>query len=63
VAPEQRSFERIYITERQLEILSWVQKGKSASRDVLQLIGNRSVDSDGLAPSDPIEIGVCPKTV
>ena len=30
LAVEPRSFGRLYITERQLEILSWVQHGKSA---------------------------------
>ncbi len=33
VAPEARSFARIYITDRQLEILGWVSQGKS-SRDI-----------------------------
>jgi DNA-binding CsgD family transcriptional regulator len=38
VAPEERSFARLYITERQLEILSWVQHGKSA-RDIGSILG------------------------
>jgi DNA-binding CsgD family transcriptional regulator len=35
---ESRSFTRLYITERQLEILSWVQEGKSA-RDIGEILG------------------------
>ena len=38
IAPEARSFARLYITERQLEILSWVQQGKSA-RDIGGILG------------------------
>ncbi len=38
VAGEPRSFARLYITERQLEILSWVQEGKSA-RDIGDILG------------------------
>ena len=38
IAPEPRSFARLYITERQLEILSWVQEGKSA-RDIGGILG------------------------
>lgn len=38
VATEARSFARLYITERQLEILSWVQQGKSA-RDIGDILG------------------------
>jgi DNA-binding CsgD family transcriptional regulator len=37
-APEPRTFSRFYITERQLEILSWVQHGKSA-RDIGAILG------------------------
>ncbi len=35
---ESPSFARLYITERQLEILSWVQRGKSA-RDIGAILG------------------------
>ena len=38
VQPEPRSFARLYITERQLEILSWVQQGMSA-RDIGGILG------------------------
>jgi len=38
IAAEPRSFARLYITERQLEILSWVQEGKSA-RDIGGILG------------------------
>jgi DNA-binding CsgD family transcriptional regulator len=38
VVPEPRSFARLYITERQLEILKWVQHGKSA-RDIGGILG------------------------
>lgn len=38
IAPEARSFARLYITERQLEILGWVEKGKSA-RDIGGILG------------------------
>jgi len=38
IALEPRSFARIYITERQLEILGWVQQGKSA-RDIGGILG------------------------
>jgi two-component system competent response regulator ComA len=38
VAAEHKSFARLYITERQLEILSWVQQGKSA-RDIGGILG------------------------
>ncbi len=35
---ESPSFARLYVTERQLEILSWVQRGKSA-RDIGSILG------------------------
>jgi DNA-binding CsgD family transcriptional regulator len=35
---EPPSFARLYITERQLEILNWVQRGKSA-RDIGCILG------------------------
>jgi LuxR family transcriptional regulator len=38
VAQEPRSFARLYITDRQLEILGWVQQGKSA-RDIGSILG------------------------
>jgi DNA-binding CsgD family transcriptional regulator len=38
IPEEPRSFERLYITERQLEILNWVQQGKSA-RDIGDILG------------------------
>lgn len=38
IAPEAPSFSRLYITERQLEILGWVQHGKSA-RDIGSILG------------------------
>jgi DNA-binding CsgD family transcriptional regulator len=37
-AEEPQRFERLYITERQLEILNWVQRGKSA-RDIGCILG------------------------
>jgi DNA-binding CsgD family transcriptional regulator len=38
ISEEPRTFARIYITDRQLEILSWVQHGKSA-RDIGDILG------------------------
>ncbi len=38
VPEEPKSFARLYITDRQLEILSWVQQGKSA-RDIGDILG------------------------
>lgn len=35
---EPRSFARLYITDRQIEILSWVGQGKSA-RDIGDILG------------------------
>jgi DNA-binding CsgD family transcriptional regulator len=43
--PEQRTFLRLDITERQLEILAWVAKGKSATDIGLILgISHRTVE-------------------
>ena len=38
VPPEERTFLRLDITERQLEILAWVEKGKS-STDIGGILG------------------------